>query len=70
MKAKHKAGKSVLNFNRYQYYAAKAAKDEQAGDYEDAISHWALAALSANETNKVWAVSRKKFCERMQQRSF
>lgn len=71
MKTKHKeTGRSVANFNRYRYYAEKAAKAERAGDYEDAISYWELAALSANEQNKAWAISRKEFCERMKDRPF
>lgn len=65
MKTKHKTGHSVESFNRYRYYAEKAAKAERTGDYKEAISHWELAALSANEQNKKWAVARKAFCERM-----
>ncbi len=70
MKTKHKTGRSVANFNRYRYYAEKAAKAEQTGDYEEAISYWELAALSANEQNKEWAISRKEFCKRMFERPF
>lgn len=70
MKTKRPHAKSVENFNRYRFYAEKAAKEEQAGDYEEAATHWDLASLSANETNKVWAENRKAFCERMKRKPF
>lgn len=70
MKTKQPHAKSVENFNRYRFYAEKAAKEEQAGDYQDAITHWQLASLSANETNKIWAENRKDFCERMKRKPF
>lgn len=70
MKSKHRTGRSVENFNRYRYYAEKAVEAERSGDYEEAISYWELAALSANEQNKAWAVSRKEFCKRMHERPF
>lgn len=70
MKTKHKTGRSVANFNRYLYYAEKAVNAEHTSNYEEAASYWGLAALSANEQNKAWAVSRQKFCKRMFERPF
>lgn len=70
METKHKKGRSVANFNRYRYYADKAVKEECAGEYEEAATHWELAALSANEKNKEWAIRRRDFCQRMHQRPF
>lgn len=70
MKTKRPHAKSMENFNRYRFYAEKAAKEEQAGDYEEAATHWDLARLSANETNKIWAENRKDFCERMKIKPF
>lgn len=70
MKTKRPQVKSVENFNRYRFYAEKAVKEEQASDYEEAATHWDLASLSANETNKIWAENRKDFCERMKRKPF
>ena len=52
MKTKRPQVESVENFNRYRFYAERAAKAEQTGDYKDAIVHWQLASLSANEPTK------------------
>lgn len=70
MKIKRKHARSTENFNRYRFYAEKAAKEEQAGNYEEAATHWDLAGLSANEGNKAWAIHRRDFCEHMLKRPF
>lgn len=70
MKTKRKHARSSENFNRYLFYAEKAAKEEQTGNYEEAATHWDLAGLSASENNKGWALNRRDFCERMIKRPF
>ena len=70
MKTKRPHAKSVENFNRYRFYAGKAAKAEQAGNYEEAETNWDLAMLSASPENKEWAIRRRDFCQRMHQRPF
>lgn len=59
MKTEQKATK----FDRFRYYAEKAAEAERKGNYIEAQDHWEVAKLSAKSTaNLGWAEQRAEFC--------
>ncbi|AGQ39526.1 TPA: ANR family transcriptional regulator [Mannheimia haemolytica] len=67
MKTEQKATK----FDRFRYYAEKAAEAERKGNYIEAQDHWEVAKLSAKSTaNLGWAEQRAEFCKRMHNKPF
>lgn len=66
-----KTAEKATKFDRFRYYAEKAADAERKGNYEEAKDYWAIAKLSAKKTaNRDWAEKRAEFCKRMHQRPF
>lgn len=58
-------------FNRYHYYAEKAAEAERNGNYKEAQEYWEVAKLSAKTTaNCDWAEQRAAFCKRVKKKPF
>ncbi|QLB14035.1 hypothetical protein A6B39_00510 [Mannheimia granulomatis] len=66
-----KTAEKATKFDRFQYYAEKAAEAERNSNYEEAKDNWDIAKLSAKSTaNKGWAEQRAEFCNRMHNKPF